>query len=130
MQKIIFLFAVVFIFQSCNNANSIYTTAYNTNASQIQIKGLGFSPLEGKVVNTYLNPKEHRASILYISPDSTLSLVTWKQKPDERWFGANIPDAVLSVEILYRKNGINKYEYYSGTALQLVSNSKEAERIA
>ena len=28
----------------------------------------------------------------------TFALVTWKQKADESWFGANIPDEVQSIE--------------------------------
>ena len=30
----------------------------------------------------------------------SFTLVTWKQQPDEHWFGANIPGDLQSVEVL------------------------------
>jgi hypothetical protein len=36
-------------------------------------------------------------SILYGGKGS-YRLVTWKQKPDEYWFGANVPGHLLSVD--------------------------------
>jgi hypothetical protein len=54
------------------------------------------------------------------------TLVTWKQQPDEHWFGANIPGDLQSVEVLETISngadvGIN-YQRYDGKALVLNSD--------
>jgi hypothetical protein len=52
---------------------------------------------------------------------SVLSLVTWTQREDPRWFGANIPDRVKSVEFVTIGSGPNQttsYEEYEGTPLK------------
>jgi hypothetical protein len=54
-------------------------------------------------------------------PGSVLSLVTWTQREDPRWFGANIPDRVKSVEFVTIGSGPNQttsYEEYEGTPLK------------
>jgi hypothetical protein len=48
----------------------------------------------GKLLNEFVNIREHTMSILF--EDS--STVTWSQRPDPRWFGARIPDRLISVE--------------------------------
>ena len=57
---------------------------------------------------------------------SVLSLVTWTQQEDSRWFGAKIPDQVKSVEFVFvgaAENGRPSYSYqkYEGTPLKRVS---------
>lgn len=48
-----------------------------------------------------------------------LSLITWKQQPDDHWFGAIIPGAVESVEqVLYTAGSISPlYTKYAGNKL-------------
>jgi hypothetical protein len=53
---------------------------------------------------------------------STLSLVTWTQQEDPRWFGARIPARVKSVEYVAVKTGpdhrtLYAYESYEGMPL-------------
>jgi hypothetical protein len=53
---------------------------------------------------------------------SVLALVTWTQREDPRWFGANIPDRLKSVEFVTvgsppgRPSSFS-YEEYEGTPL-------------
>src|SRR5882672_29749 len=55
---------------------------------------------------------------------SVLALVTWTQKPDERWFGANIPSAAKSVEFVFTESAGGRpwftYERYEGLPLKKV----------
>ncbi|MFB9845454.1 hypothetical protein [Mucilaginibacter ginsenosidivorans] len=64
------------------------------------------------LIASSINKRQHTMATLYgnsvsvsrsrsngpIAPGEKLVLVTWKQKPDEHWFGANIPADVESVE--------------------------------
>jgi hypothetical protein len=47
---------------------------------------------EGRVVTSWIDPRNSTMSTLYgnDSEDAVLTLVTWKQIPDEHWFGAKI----------------------------------------
>jgi hypothetical protein len=58
--------------------------------------------------------------------DSVLSLVTWTQRDDDRWFGAKIPDQVKSVEFVFvgvAADGRPSYSYqeYEGKPLKRVT---------
>jgi hypothetical protein len=97
--------------------------------------------LEGKVICSFINSKEHTMSTLYGNDiavnfarthsgrdyprGTTLSLVTWNQKEDIHWFGAKIPGAIKSVEKVIFGNEILAnaspvYEKYEGTPLKKV----------
>jgi hypothetical protein len=59
---------------------------------------------------------------------SVLSLVTWAQREDERWFGARIPGQMKSVEFVSVAAGSDgkpaySYEIYEGAPLQKTSSS-------
>ncbi len=56
--------------------------------------------------------------------------VTWKQKPDEVWFGGHIPKDIYSVEKVSFTNSGSLYEKYEGKPLRLISayNSGDALR--
>jgi len=68
-----------------------------------------------------------RANLRHNYPDgSVLSLVTWTQREDTRWFGAKIPGEVKSVEFVFVKvsdDGRSSYSYqaYEGKPLKRVS---------
>jgi hypothetical protein len=68
-----------------------------------------------------------RANLRHNYPDgSVLSLVTWTQREDSRWFGAKIPGEVKSVEFVFVKvsdDGRASYSYqaYEGKPLKRVS---------
>ena len=64
---------------------------------------------------------------------SVLSLVTWSQRPDVHWFGANIPGQPKSVEFVSVTAGPGNqiaysYENYQGSPL--VRNSSSDGRAA
>jgi len=66
--------------------------------------------------------KAARTAVPY-PPGSILSLVTWHQKEDPHWFGANIPGTVQSVEQLVfgmdvQKRGLPSYTLYEGDPLK------------
>jgi hypothetical protein len=60
---------------------------------------------------------------------SVLSLVTWTQREDGRWFGAKMPNEVKSVEFVFvaaSADGRRLYSYqeYGGTPLKKVSEQE------
>ena len=60
---------------------------------------------------------------------STLSLITWTQQEDPRWFGARIPAKVKSVEYVMVKTGADQrtsytYESYAGAPLKKTSDQQ------
>jgi hypothetical protein len=56
-----------------------------------------FDSREFNLVGSYVNQKDSSMSILY-GKKGNIKRVTWKQKPDEHWFGANAPGILKSVE--------------------------------
>lgn len=63
---------------------------------------------------------------------SIVSLVTWNQQEDERWFGGNIPAAVKSVEIVTVKAGADGkpayvYQRFEGSPLQQADAQESAK---
>lgn len=58
---------------------------------------------------------------------SKLYEVTWKQKPDDVWFGGNVPEAMLSVEqVVVDDMDHAVYSLYKGRPLKRV-DSKDGE---
>jgi len=60
---------------------------------------------------------------------SVICLVTWTQREDPRWFGAEIPDRVMSVEFVTVAAGLNgelsnAYAKYEGTPLKKVRTAE------
>ena len=63
---------------------------------------------------------------------SVLSLVTWSQTEDPRWFGGMTPDKTQSVEFVEIKSDANRgrlysYERYSGSPLAKVLSETTGE---
>jgi hypothetical protein len=91
--------------------------------------GLPWQPQNGRVITLWVDPKDETMSTLYGNDEAVdaarssgdrpaytagamIALVTWKPREDERWFGANIPATVKSVEFVTVKSGtMNKSEY-------------------
>ncbi len=103
---------------------------------------LPWNPLQGRVITTSVDQRNAAMSTLYGNDQaiaharsasqqtypsgSMLSLVTWKQQEDERWFGANIPAAPQSVEFVTIKENPDKsvqyiYRQFQGDPLQQTS---------
>jgi len=131
---------------SCSN-NDNFSNNINTKASFPD--SIKFSPAGLKVITSFINRKSGTMSTLYGNPlalksaaglnkmlagGEAFTLVTWKQQPDEHWFGASIPGDLESVEILKtNSNGaavVINYQRYEGKALAPNSNtSMKNERI-
>jgi hypothetical protein len=121
----------------CSNQNSSLVAAQNKSAA---LTGdLPFNPLQGKVITSWIDKQNSTMSTLYgndlavhyarsnkehnYPPGSVLSVVTWKQQEDPRWFGARIPATVKSVEYVMVKTASNQkpsysYEKYEGSPLK------------
>lgn len=120
------LFILLIVFINCSRNTSVT----NDIASNIDIQRIGSNPLEGEVINSFIDPSKGTHSILYgnheamdciqNSVDFTkgviLTLVTWKQKEDNLWFGAYIPGEVLLIEVIkfesHNNQVIPNYTYH------------------
>jgi hypothetical protein len=105
------------------------------------------NPLRGKVISSSINRPDSTMSTLYGNDiaatyarthtqhdypnGAVLSLVTWNQRGDDRWFGAKIPDRPKSVEFVFvaaAADGHASYSYqkFEGTPLKKVSSQDGA----
>jgi hypothetical protein len=130
MRLITLLFLSITI-SSCSSKKSP-DEIINKNASLPE--ALNWEKAGYKVITSYIDKKDSTMSILYgndlarktfiasenkIIPNEMLALVTWKQKADENWFGANIPGSVKTIELIKTsdsKNGATSiaYNLYQG----------------
>src|ERR1700676_3480726 len=135
------VFACLCLF-GCSSGNQKLKAAINRNASPDG--ELAGNPMQGKVFSSWINASESTMSTLfgnYIAVayarthsqheyrnGSVLSLVTWKQQDDNRWFGAKIPDQVKSVEFIFvtAKDSHTSYSYqkFEGAPLKRVSSQE------
>jgi hypothetical protein len=127
----------------CSGAETKISATVNQSASPVG--DLPENPLQWKVITSTINPADSLMSTLYgndpavryartssqhnYPSGSVLSLVTWTEREDERWFGAKIPDRVKSVEFVsveVAADGLQSYSYreYEGTPLTMVSEQK------
>lgn len=85
-----------------------------------------------KVITSFINNRQHTMATLYGNAAALqsgtkpiageeLTLIAWKQKEDEHWFGAKIPGAISSLETIKILPGDNKnvvsYQRFVGAAL-------------
>lgn len=104
--------ASVLILSACNNRKPVEELL---NKKAAIPASFNFSKAGLKVITSSINKKEQTMSTLYgndlalktaISGSTNypqgenLTLVTWKQQDDDRWFGAKIPGDVLSIEVV------------------------------
>jgi hypothetical protein len=125
----------------CPCANTRLATTLNYDAT---LKGeLAANPMQGKVITSWINTKDHTMSTLFgndpaikdaraketpdYRPGSVLSLVTWSWQEDPRWFGGNIPQKPRSVEVVTVKEGnVYVYQKYECSPLKQVANEESA----
>lgn len=109
------------------------------NKSAVLPGDLPSNPMRDKVITSWIDRNDSTMSTLYgndiavqyartsqqqdYPSGSTLSLVTWTQQEDPRWFGARIPGMVKSVEYVVIKTSPDHrtsyiYESYAGTPLK------------
>ena len=131
-----FVLAILFLAAGCANDQPRIEATPNTAAG---LSGdLPFNPLQWQVITSEINPPASTMSTLYgndpavkyarahslhdYPAGSVLALVTWHQKEDQRWFGANIPGKVVSVEFVSVESNPDKkpaasYQRYEGSPL-------------
>jgi hypothetical protein len=116
----------------CSNQNPVLTATQNKAATLTA--DLPFNPLQGKVITSWTNKQDSTMSTLYgndvaihyartndqhdYPAGSVLSVVTWKQQEDPRWFGARIPATVWSVEYVVVKSSSDQKPSYSYQAYE------------
>lgn len=127
------IFALILIV-SCQQKSK---NVLNVEASIQQSDELKENPLLMSPITSSIQPKQKTMSTLYgndvafnyaktnfnsnYPQNSTLYEVTWMQKPDELWFGANIPKEVISVEkITFLDKSVIAYEMFQGKTLKKV----------
>ena len=126
--------ASVLILSACNNRKPVEELL---NKKAAIPASFNFSKAGLKVITSSINKKEQTMSTLYgndlalktaISGSTSylrgenLTLVTWKQQDDDRWFGAKIPGDLLSVEVVKiissnTGNIITNYQRFTGKEL-------------
>jgi hypothetical protein len=121
----------------CSGNDPRISATFNQSASLVG--ALPVNPLQWKVITSMIDRANSTMSTLYGNElavgyvrthsqhdypvGSQLSLVTWTQQEDPRWFGASIPEAVKSVEFVTigsAQDGRPSYSYlkYEGSPLQ------------
>jgi hypothetical protein len=139
----IVLLSVFLSMSRCSSAGPKASATINQSASLVG--PLPANPLQWKIITSAINKADSTMSTLYgndlavgyaransqhdYPTGSVLSLVTWTQREDDRWFGAKIPDRVKSVEFVFvdaAEDGRPSYSYrdYQGTPLTMVSEQK------
>ncbi|ASK32234.1 hypothetical protein CEY12_20030 [Chryseobacterium sp. T16E-39] len=141
MKIIIYLSLVLVAVLSCHSDSK---ENLNKEASVQKNDGLAENPLLMTPITSSIQPKDSTMSTLYgnqiaekyaknnsasqYPEGAVLYEVTWKQKPDELWYGANVPKDIFSVEkITFQNNGKCNYEIYKGNPLQRQQTNEKNE---
>ncbi len=120
-------------------ANPRVTTTLNNDAALGG--GLAANPLQGKVITSWIDKQDKTMSTLFgndiaiqhartnekfnYPAGSVLSLVTWSQQEDPRWFGGNLPAKPRSVEVV-TVGGAYLYQRFEGSPLKSVATEEGA----
>jgi hypothetical protein len=99
------------------------------------------NPLQGKVITSWIDKRGSTMSTLFgndvavqyartngamtYPAGSVLSVVTWGQQEDPRWFGGKIPQTPKSVEFV-TVGGTYSYQRYEGSPLKQVASEDTA----
>ena len=121
--------------------------AVNENASLPE--KFDFNAMNLKAVSSSINHRKQTTMTLYGTPSAIdelkgnpgkdenkeriLALITWSQKGDPYWYGAKIPDHLLSVEVIRSKKPFAEhseiqYQKYEGKELKK-ADAEGADRI-
>jgi len=139
--------ALLLMLIGCSQPNARVKTRLNRDA---ELSGeLPYNPLQWEVIASTLDHNDHtlatvlgndqaiayaRKNAAHAYPaGSALSVITWSQEEDPRWFGGNIPGNVRSVEFLEVQSGqdheayLYTYTLYGGLPTRkLVSNEEKS----
>ncbi len=134
---------LIFVTSSCLSDHKI---RLNDEVSVQASDDLPENPLLLHPITSSIQPKDSAMSTLYANDvafdyasehsdahypiGSELYEVTWKQQPDEQWFGANIPKKILQVErVSIGSDNASVYTLYSGRPLKSVNTDNHSDRI-
>jgi hypothetical protein len=141
--KTIHLLAAALVLVGCSQPDARVMTQFNRDA---EVSGeLPYNPLQWEVIASTLNHNDHTLAtvlgndraIAYARKNAThaypagsvLSVITWSQEEDPRWFGGNIPGNVRSVEFLEVQSGQDHrtylYTLYGGSPLRKLVSTEE-----
>lgn len=138
------LASIALLLAACTNKTN--STALVNNAATIPAS-FNFGKIGYKVITSSINKKKGTMSTLYgnelalksakagtvtIGAGEVFALVTWKQQPDDHWFGANIPGSLQSVEYVKTSLAGNNigYQKFDGKNMTLnADTSGNQERI-
>lgn len=143
MQKIFGLVAILMLGAGCYTGGVVHL---NEAAAVHAADALPENPLLLIPFSSAIQPVEKRMSTLYgnekaavharetgetdYPAGAVLYEVTWAQKPDSLWYGANVPDKIVSVErIAIGQDGRPLYTLYRGQPLKMVAD-QPASRIS
>lgn len=123
----------------CSSENARVTTRLNDDAGLAA--ELPSHPMQGKVITSWIDTRNATMSTLFGNDvaaryartnaemkypvGSVLSLVTWSQQEDPRWFGGKIPAKPKSVEIV-AVGAAYSYQLYEGSPLKKVASVEGA----
>jgi Cytochrome P460 len=137
MPTVCLVVAIAFSVFGCAGSGPNITATINTSASLVG--DLPANPLQWKLITSTVNKSDSTMSTLYGNDtavnyartnvqhnypnSSAIALVTWTQRADERYYGAQIPDQVKSVEFVFVQstpNGRPSYSYqkFAGSPLK------------
>jgi hypothetical protein len=140
--KFFYLLGIALSLSCASCSSEVSTVSAATNPSAALVAELPANPLQWRVITSEINNQDSTMSTLYGNDlaveyvrkhsqhdypvGSELSLVTWTQREDDRWFGARIPALVKSVEFVIVRGptgGPRSYSYlmYEGATLTKVS---------
>jgi hypothetical protein len=123
---------------SCSdNTNPRVVTRLNQDAALMG--ELPSNPMQGKVITSWVDKKESTMSTLFSNDiawqyartnaemtypvGAVLSVVTWEEQEDPRWFGGSIPQRAKVVEfVTVTSPGTYSYERYEGSPLKKVAS--------
>jgi len=138
MKNLIVYLIMSVLVVSCNSKKEYEPV--NENASLPE--SFDFNAMNLKVVTSSINHKKQTMMTLYGTDSAIddlkdnaektegkkriLALITWSQKEDPYWYGAKIPNNLLSVEIIksqqpFSENSGIVYQKYEGKDLKKVS---------
>ena len=138
--KEIYLFSAVLAagLVSCSDkTNPRVATRLNDEAALVG--ELPSNPLKGRVITSWVNKRDATMSTLFgndvavqyartnaemkYPAGSVLSVVTWSQQEDPRWFGGSIPQKTRAVEFVKVMGpGAYSYQRYEGSPLKKVED--------
>jgi hypothetical protein len=140
--RALMLFFTAAVFSGCAQPRHQVSAELNRDASLVG--NLPANPLQWKVISSSIDTNRFTISTLYgndiavayarthtehdYSAGAILSLVTWSQKEDSRWYGAQIPSHAQSVEFLFvtaAPGGRPQYSYQQFTGSPLMKSSAD-----